>query len=512
MSAWLKTDQPCPCGEGNSSYAVARDGHGFCFKCGTYFDNGAHKKASVIMTTQNIPGKVRGIDQDVLTFYSVKGRFENDGDLSAVVFPMPNGRALIRDMHTKAFVSEGEDNGSISLFGSDKFPAGSAKAITITEGYFDAMSAFQMNGKKYPVVGVQSASSAKSECAKAYDYINSFEKIYLALDADIPGQEAMDKIARLFDFNKVYVVKLDKSLKDANAYLTAGKEDAFIRAWWASQRFLPEGIVGSYAEFDSIIDNDNTKPAIPYPWERMQQLTYGIRTGEVVLLTAMEGIGKTEILRALEYHILKQTNDNIGIIHLEENKARTLKGIVNYEIKQPVHLPDFAVSKEDLKKHLRVATGRDERVHIYSHFGSDDPDVLLSTVRFLAGACDCKYIFFDHITMAVTGLQGEDERRALDYISTRLAMMVEELDFSLFMISHVNDDGKTRGSRNVSKVADLRVDLFRELTSENEIERNTTLLSVSKNRFTGRTGPGGRLYFNPETYVLEERFEGETSF
>src|SRR5690606_5904365 len=256
-------------------------------------------------------------------------------------------------------------------------------------------------------------------------------------------------------------------------------------------RFLPGGILASYSDFDQIIDDDIEKPAVPYPFAGLQDMTYGIRTGELVLLTAQEGMGKTEIFRAIEHHLLKTTDDNIGILHLEENKARTLKGYVNYEVQQPVHLPEFALSKEDLKKHLRLATGRDERLHIYSHFGSDDPDVILSTIRFMAGACGCKYVFLDHITMVVSGLQGDDERRALDYISTRAAMMVEELDFTLFMISHVNDEGKTRGSRNIGKVADLRIDLSRDLKAVDDRTRNTTFLTVSKNRFAGKTGPAG---------------------
>src|SRR5690606_8918109 len=129
-------------------------------------------------------------------------------------------------------------------------------------------------------------------------------------------------------------------------------------------------------------------PSVPYPFSRLEQMTYGIRTGEVVLLTAQEGIGKTEIMRALEYHLLKTTDENIGIVHLEANKARTLKGLVGYELKSPIHLPDFAVSKEEVKTTLRKVTKRDDRVHIYSHFGSDDPDVILSTIRFMAGSCN----------------------------------------------------------------------------------------------------------------------------
>jgi len=42
-------------------------------------------------------------------------------------------------------------------------------------------------------------------------------------------------------------------------------------------------------------------------------------------------------------------------------------------------------------------------------------------------------------------------------------MMVKELDFALIVVSHVNDDGLTRGSRNISKIADIRLDLYRIL-------------------------------------------------
>jgi len=66
----------------------------------------------------------------------------------------------------------------------------------------------------------------------------------------------------------------------------------------------------------------------------------------------------------------------------------------------------------------------DDRLFLYSHFGSDEPDIFLDTVRFLVTACQCGVVIVDHITMVCSGLSGEDERRALDYISTRLEMMV----------------------------------------------------------------------------------------
>lgn len=464
------------------------------------------------MTIQSIDQSIRGLTKETLNFYGVRYEVSSDGTPQSYVFPRPDGSFLHRATQEKNFWFTGsKDDGKNPLFGSDKFSPG-GRAITITEGYFDALAVYQMFGSKYPAVAIQSASAAKAECSKGYEYINSFEKIYLAFDADDAGQKAAEQVARLFDFNKVYLLKLDPTLKDANGYLQAGKGDDFTRVWWTSKRFLPEGILSSYNDFFEIIDADVAKPSVPYPFAKLQSLTYGIRSGELVLVTAQEGIGKTEILRSIEYSVLKNTDFNLGVLHLEESKARTLKGFVGYEVKSPIHLPEFGIPNEDIKNKLREVTKRDDRLHIYSHFGSDDPDIILSTIRWMAGACQCKVVFLDHITMVVTGLAGDDERRALDYISTQLKMMTQDLDFTCFVVSHVNDEGQTRGSRNIGKVADLRIDLSRDLKAESESIRNMTFMTISKNRFSGKTGPAGALAFDPSTFILTEASEDDLPF
>lgn len=509
---WIKTDQPCPCGDGRSSYATDAKGNGHCFKCGKHVwaDKEEGYVANEASTMQFIPW--RGVTRDTMVFFGVKTEVGPDNVPRSVFFSLPNGRTQVRYRDSKDFRTLGTvETGKNPLFGSDKFGPGSAQAVTITEGYIDAMSAFQMLGSKYPAVAFSSATQARAECNAAFEYLNSFEKIYLCTDADEPGLKAADAIASLFDFNKVYHVKLDPTLKDANGYLDGGKHVEFTRTWWAAKRFLPEGVLSTFAEFDKIIDEEDTKPSVPYPFERLQEMTYGIRTGELLLFTAQEGIGKTEVFRALEYNLLKNTKEKVGIIHLEESKSRTIKGLAGYELKKPAHLPDSQVSKEEIKNAFHSLSGSDERLHIYSHFGSDDPDVILNTIRFMAGPCECRYVFLDHITLVVTGLQSEDERKQLDYISTKLAMMVEDHDFACFLISHVNDDGLTRGSRNISKVADLHVHLDRDITAPTADLRNVTSLTVRKNRFAGKTGPAGFLTFDPATFMLTERMEMPTN-
>jgi twinkle protein len=527
----VATHLPCPCGSSSDAFSVYSDNHGHCFSCsrtypelsedflqknftaqtrvrllenqGASYHQSISRESNINFSYEYLPW--RGVNKETMSFFEVRTKIDESGQPVSIGFPYTPEALKVRSLHDKTFHSVGPMS-EAALFGKDRFPLGSARSITITEGELDALSVFQMLGSQYPVVSVRSASSAERDCKLEREYLNSFEKIYLCLDSDTPGQEATRKIAKLFDFNKVYHVKLPEDLKDANGFLQRGLSQQFKSTWWNSKRFLPEGIISSQSEFDDIIENDTIKTGVAYPFKTLQEMTYGIRTGEATLFTALEGIGKTEVLRAIEYHLLRTTDDNLGIIHLEEGKARTLKGLAGYHLKTPVHLPDSIVTKEVTKEALKEITRRDDRLHIYSHFGSDDPNVILDTIRFLATSCNCKYVFLDHISMVVSGLNTDkDERKVLDYISTRLETMVEELDFALIYVSHVNDDGLTRGSRNISKTAHTWIHLDRNKLADTEEEKNTTKFIINKNRFGARTGYAGEVYFDIETFMVTDK-------
>lgn len=500
-SKLLRGKLPCPSCPSSDAYHEYDDGHGYCFSCNTYFP--AAKEASFILdsakyTYQYLP--LRGIDTDTMAKYNVKTKVNEDGRPIAIGFVYPDGCTKIRDLDKKEFHWSKETEHQPCLFGRDRFSGSENRSVVITEGELDALSLYQI--LHIPVVSVSSASAGVRDCISDRAYLNSFERVYLAFDGDLPGREAASRVAKLFDFNKLYQIKFDK-YKDANEYLQHGEDQALRALWVNAKRYQPENIVSDLPEFEKILA-EAPKQGVPYPFPSLNELTYGIRTSESVLLTAQEGIGKTELMHAIEYQLLKGTTDNVGAIFLEEPKRRHLQALAGLELQRPVHLPDCGCPDSEISAALRKVVGQDGRLHVYSHFGSDDPESLLDTIRFMVTALNCRYVLLDHITMAVSGLAGDDERRALDYLSTRLEMMVKELDFALIMVSHVNDDGKTRGSRYISKVADIRIDLKRDVEAFDPVARNTTELSVSKNRFSGKTGAACKLLFNPKTYSLSE--------
>lgn len=447
----------------------------------------------------------RGITKETMSAFDIKTKVNAEGVPLSIGFKYPNGNFKIREFSEKAFRTVAGQP-PVGLFGRDKFDAGSHKYVTITEGELDACSLYQVLGR-YPVVSVQSSSSAQRDCTVDHSWLNSFERIYIAFDGDGPGREAAGRVAKLFDFAKVFQVKFSKR-KDANEYLQNGESDELKNIWWNSKRYLPDTIKSSFSDFQTILAK-KMSPGVPYPFPSVTEMTYGIHTSEITLLTAQEGVGKTEVMHAIEHQLLKETKENVGAIFLETPEQRHLKALAAIELRKPAHLPDSGCTEDEILAALSKVVETDDRLHLVSNYGSGDPEHLIDTIRFLVSACGCRYVLLDHITMAVSGAQGEDERRSLDYLCTKLEQMVVELDFALIMVSHVNDMGQTRGSRYISKVAAVRIDLKRDMDSGSNI---IDFFIKDKNRLAGRTGPAGSYVFDQYTRqytLIESQQEGK---
>lgn len=489
---------PCPRCPSSDAYHEYDDGHGFCFSCEYYcpstnFEGFIPDLSN--FTYEYIP--LRGVTKETLKTYGVLTKVDHEGKPTSIGFRYPTGAHKVRSLLGKDFHWVGKSEPG--LFGQDKFTPGAHKYVTITEGELDALSLYQV--LHAPVVSVQSSTTAGRDCSSVRSWLNSYERIYLAFDNDANGRDATAAVARLFDYNKIFHVKFT-SRKDANEYLEAGEEEALKRIWWNSRKYLPENIISTRDEFVSIL-TEPKKVGVSYPFKKLTEMTYGIRTGESVLITAQEKVGKTEFMHFLLHNLLKETDDAVAGLFIEEPKQRTLQALAGIQLGRPVHLPDAGVTDDQIITAFNQVVKSDERLYLYSHFGSNDPEVILDTIRFLATSCACKYVLLDHIGMVVSGLGGDNERVALDYMATRLEMMVKELDFALLFVSHVNDYGQTRGSRFLGKVCDLRIDLRRDTGHPDEAIRNRVDVSIPYGRFCSNAGPVGSYLFDPwkQTYT-----------
>ena len=531
----VKTHIPCHlCGSSDAG-AIYTDGHFHCFSCRqtehAYDGEHAHEvvthmkpthpKPRLVHDSSRLDEMLNGLTCGVLADRKISAavvekfgvRIDNVNDRH--LYPYRNSDGALTGVKTrysrnKTFSWDG--NGQTVLFGMHLFPGG-GKTITICEGEIDTMAAHQMNGSKWPTVGMPSATGVKA-VKENLEYLNTFEEIYLAFDNDDAGKRATEDVANLFEPNKCKVVNL-APLKDVGEYLAEGKVEDYTRRWWNAQPFTPEGIVRGSSLWDLVSTDDDT-PSVEYPYTGLQEMTYGIRVGELVTLTAGSGLGKSAVVRELMYHLLNVTEDNIGCLFLEESTKRSGLGFMSMAANKPLHLPDTEKTPEELRLAFDQTLGTD-RIFLYDSFGSNTLENIIGRVRHMAKAMDCKYIVLDHLSIVVSSQENGDERKAIDEIVTKLRMLIQELRISLIMVSHLrrpqgqgHEDGaatslsQLRGSAAIAQLSDMVIGLERNGQHENEVMRNTTTVRVLKNRFSGITGPATYLYYDKTTGRLTE--------
>jgi len=513
---------PCPSCTSSDAHALYDDGHSYCFSCETNFNNNSkvvpmtNTKSSGLLKTSGEVSAIsdRHIERETIKTFNVEVTksgstithhiykyFDNNGNHVA---------NKIREVQGKKFWSEGNVSGSV-LFGENIF-SGGGKYVTVCEGGIDAMSVYQMNGK-YPTVSIKNgAASAVENCKKAFNYLNQFETVVLCFDNDDPGRKAAQAVAQIFEPNKCKILTLE--LKDPNEYLKVGKREKFMQEWWNAKPYTPAGIINLADLGDALFEEDYCETCL-YPWPKMNDKTYGIRTGELVCFTSGAGMGKSSIIRELMHHIMNSTKDNIGVLCMEENTRNTAFNIMSVEANARLYIRE--VREEYTRKQLiewRDKTVGSGRFLAFDHFGSISNDEILDRVRYMAKARDCKWIFLDHLSILVSGNEEfGDERKSIDVLMTKLRSLVEETGVGLLLVSHLrrpsgdrgHEDGKEvslshlRGSASIAHLSDSVIALERNQQAEDETEANTTTIRILKNRYTGDTGVACYLFYDKNT-------------
>lgn len=540
--------QPCGVCDSSDAKTIYEDGHSYCYSCNNYIANDTEQEEELEKETDvlshpadDVLSFLRDSDQEpkrhqILgipeTFtdmpdrsisHSTAERFKvhrHPDSFYSWVYPLFKDGVHVANKFRTAGKKGFSVDGPISeadLFGQQLFPPGSSKAITLVEGTDDCMAAYEMQGSKYPVVSVHSASTAVHDVAKAFEYLNSFEEIVVCFDKDepkiqqdgtarYPGQEAAVAVAGMFELGKVRILTLERG-KDANDYLRAGLQKEFISEWWKAPRYCPQGLKLAKNMWDLVSSRKN-KDSVPYPWATLNEFTYGIRKSEFVLITAETGIGKTSVVKEIEYNVLQrflsgEIKGRLGLLHLEEANEDTLLGLMSLNADKPLHLPDVreTVAEQELKKYFDQTCNNDGIV-VWDHFGSNSVTEVINKIRHMA-ALKCDYIFFDHLSIVVSDHSG-DERKQLDEICTKLKMLQMELDIAIIGVIHQNRAGQVRGSAGPEQLANIILKLTRDREDEDPWRRNVMKITVQKNRFSGRTGPCTYLEYIAEQGRLVE--------
>jgi twinkle protein len=503
--------QPCPYCKSTDAFSYDKEKNAYgCFSCnkkGRYSDLNntdsliEHVASNTYSLKNLVEGKyipLRGITQKTMEEFGVL----TYGDQQEYVYP--SGGKKVRTLAEKKFFAKDGFKGD-ELFGMNMFTAGCAKKVTITEGELDALSVAQMLKSSYinPVVSLPSANPSKKLWDNCHDWLNSFENIVLSVDNDEAGNSVADKIAKMFP-NKVYRVDHSK-FKDANEFLQNGASAEFKSAWWNCKKYTPENVLNTTDQFLSLYHDTPEHQYVPTGIQALDDKIMGLMQGHFTVIKAPTGIGKTEVMRFLEYNMLKR-GIPIAAWHLEETKLRTLLGLVSYELQDNLTRRDLIEEKqaEDLVVEAIKQLTKDELFYQFYLSDGQGADDLIDQIRFFSQAAGCKFVFFEPIQDVVAGLSEESKEQMLADLSVRLSKLAAELNVGIVTIAHTNDNGDPKYCKMIGQRASVIIDLHRDKEADSLEERNTTYIRVEKNRPCSEEGNAGMLRFNTETFTLRE--------
>ena len=513
---------PCPeCGS-KDAVGIYDDGHGHCFSCLKYFED--YEKPTAVASPKEEPTAAhdglnglsfsglinRGISEATCKFWNYQiGQYQGR-PVQVANYRLESGTVSKVRFQDKNFLQIGK--GKLPLYGSWLFQRGAnSKQIVVTEGELDAMSVSQLQDNKWPVVSVPNgAASAPKAFKENLEYLESFDTVIIMFDSDEVGKKAAQSCAQVLSVGKARIATLP--LKDANEMLTERRGKEVISLIWNAQPWRPDGIISGADMWESINKTEDCV-AHMYPWPSLNDMTMGLREGEIVTMCAGSGIGKSAVCKEMAYSLL-QANEKVGYIALEESTKRTALGIMGLHLNKQIYLNPLEVSDEDKRKAFDATVGSGN-YFTYDHWGSVGEVNLLSKIRYLVTGVGSKIIFLDHLSIVVSGLEGGDERRMIDNTMTKLRSLVEELGFALILVSHLKrPDGKgheegartslaqLRGSAGIAQLSDMVLGLERD--QQDAATSNLTTIRVLKNRWCGKNGVASTLEFDDKTGRLTE--------
>ena len=378
--------------------------------------------------------------------------------------------------------------------------------------------------KSYNVVSSSLGEDSTATMIKLnYDWVNAHKKIICALDNDEAGLAAYEKVKAVVDNSKLYRTALRH--KDINDYIKAGDFDKIITdVYWNAQEVSQFGITSSSSMFNKMLETVDVEriPLPPFLCGLDEALAGGISTGEVLNIVSSVSTGKTSFVNSILMHWIMHSPHRILIISLEDNVA-------SYTMKlssrvSGVNIPALRTPEE---KHEVINKYRSEiESYLVDEDGAARFDIMEKvppTLEELKTAIlqsikvyGTRVVILDPI-VSLIGSKSLDEQA--DW------MLFEEetrRDFSLIWcnICHVRKSGagekahseggnfseeSIKGSSQISATATTNILLRRNKMSDDPIERNTTYVSISKNRATGVTGADiTKVYYSNATQLMTD--------
>jgi hypothetical protein len=481
----------------------------------------------------------RGLKGEYLAFFAHRLEYK-DGDLFKVYYPETQKAKFMgykpRHTQNKDFVCPIGWTGVDSDLSGQSLFKGGGKYIAIVGGENDKVALFQglrdyqiLKGQEgYDPIAVVSTTtgegSAARQCADNYEFLDSFDNIYVGLDNDEAGEAATEELLKVLPAEKVSLITW--SMEDPHAMLEAGKEQQMISNFYGAKPLVRQQVKTS-KDADDEMEEELLRDGVPLPpfMHKLSDMMAGdIPLGYIVNFIAQTGGGKTTFINEMVYHWIFNCPYRVGILSLELNAGQyqtamlsrhtgvKIQRIKSKEAKREfLNRPETILSRKELRED---EYGRERYVLL------DERDGGLSQVRNeiekLIRKYDCKVIIIDPIQDLFEGVRIEDQSAFIKYLKgiakggiaivnvCHITKAPSRTDAKGNRIRRKLTEDDVAGVSNLVKSGAANIFFDRDKYADTELGKNTTEVYMPKCRWTGDAGEAGEWFYDNKTHTVYE--------
>lgn len=403
--------------------------------------------------------------------------------------------------------------------------------LILTEGQIDSLSVAEAGIEN--AVSVPTGAKGFTWIPYCWDFMAKFKTLIVFGDYENGHITLLEEMQQRFQ-GCVKCVRMDdyQGCKDANELLMAHGKEA-VRMAVENAQAIPAKRIRPLEEVKRVDLSKLEK--LRSGIASLDKIIGGFYLGQLILLTGERGEGKSTL--ASQFGTFAIAAGYTTFFYSGELMDWYFRAWFDLQVAGRQHInalvSNFGYTSYSIDGNCipQIEQWYRGKAYIYDNGiiqqDDEEDESLLKTMERAVVQYGCRVLFVDNLMTAITDDIASDLYRQQTKFVKALALMAKKYNVLIFLIAHPrkstgnefgNDD--VAGSSNITNLVDVVLKYSRPKKIGEEAARCDRLLTIHKNRLTGRTNRDGiRLYYqegskriseNPETFDWNLGWEGMT--
>ena len=222
--------------------------------------------------------------------------------------------------------------------------------------------------------------------------------------------------------------------------------------------FIPVSqlVDGSYQMLEKLSQQRGTITGVPTGFKDLDEMTSGFQPGDLVIIAARPGVGKTSFVMNIAVNAAKQTASSVGVFSLEMSKEQLFLRLLTSEARVDAHrLRTGYLGEQDYDKIALALTD----LHEVKVFIDDTPAIGVLEMRAKSRRLKMEHglnlLVIDYLQLMQGGGRFESRQQELASISRSLKILAKELGIPIIALSQLSRAAESRSDHR-PQLSDLR--------------------------------------------------------